>query len=504
LEDTADRGEPWQIPDSPKLAANDLLILVAAKKGLLPDISKEYIKDKSKADHLAKVLVIAQASWLILQVIMRWASKLPVTALELNTLAHSICALLVYSLWWDKPLDIQDPTLLTGACFPPLVALSWEAANVRFYEKLKYEIKYRKHLPKALGYESVVDYDVRRINVQSQSWQAVPALEGIASGPWSNALVGALKRAVSKDPVGSQFLEIRNVSPLKRVLLLEANIELFSNQATDPREAVGVLEITRASIPLEEKPGNAKNDHALQRWRLVSTIGDEYTETLQFISASIIHFNIDAGTAFPPKVVGLEYGSKEALVVHAKTNMDFWALDSGGDMKAILAFILFCLCALAYGGVHASAWNDYFPTSVERLLWRISAIIVAALGIVGMLIVVGLRFGEYLKVDMVFFPDKHPIWQNCARVCPKFIKSVISTIMDIYDYLVDSQDHWRDSVLEAMMAAVYWLIVIIFLAAIVLYCLCRSFLVIEAFISLRRLPSLAYSTPSWPQYLPHL
>ena len=396
MEDTADRGEPWQIPDSPKLAANDLLILVAAKKGLLPDISKEYIKDKSKADHLAKVLVIAQASWLILQVIMRWASKLPVTALELNTLAHSICALLVYSLWWDKPLDIQDPTLLTGACFPPLVALSWEAANVRIYEKLEYEIKYRKHLPKALGYESVVDYDVRRTNVQSQGWQAVPALEGIASGPWSNALVGALKQTYSTDPVGSQFLEIRNGKAHKRVLLLEANRKLFSNQATDPREVVGVLEMTRAGMPLEEKPGNAKNDHALQRWRLISTIGDEYTEALQFIKASIIHFTIDAGTSFPPKVVGLEYESKEALVTHAKTNMDFWAMTSGGDMKAILAFILFCLCALAYGGVHASAWNDYFPTSVERLLWRISAITVATLGIVSMLIVVGCQFSEYI------------------------------------------------------------------------------------------------------------
>jgi hypothetical protein len=38
----------------------------------------------------------------------------------------------------------------------------------------------------------------------------------------------------------------------------------------------------------------------------------------------------------------------------------------------------------------------------------------------------------------------------------------------------------------------------------VLYVFSRSFLVVEAFISLRRLPTSAYNTPSWTQYLAHL
>ena len=43
---------------------------------------------------------------------MRFAYRLPVTALELNSLAHAICALLIYALWWGKPLDISEPTML--------------------------------------------------------------------------------------------------------------------------------------------------------------------------------------------------------------------------------------------------------------------------------------------------------------------------------------------------------------------------------------------------------
>ena len=44
--------------------------------------------DKSKANTLAKALVIIQASWLLIQVIGRLIAKLPVTLLEVNTIAH--------------------------------------------------------------------------------------------------------------------------------------------------------------------------------------------------------------------------------------------------------------------------------------------------------------------------------------------------------------------------------------------------------------------------------
>jgi hypothetical protein len=44
--------------------------------------------------------------------LVRVGQALPVTLLEINTFAHSICALLVYILWWDKPLDVEQPTYL--------------------------------------------------------------------------------------------------------------------------------------------------------------------------------------------------------------------------------------------------------------------------------------------------------------------------------------------------------------------------------------------------------
>lgn len=59
-----------------------------SKFGVLPDVPVEDIKDKSKADALAKFLVLLQASWMMIQVIGRLVAKLPVTLLEVNTVAH--------------------------------------------------------------------------------------------------------------------------------------------------------------------------------------------------------------------------------------------------------------------------------------------------------------------------------------------------------------------------------------------------------------------------------
>ena len=76
------------------------------------DISKKYLQDKSKANGLAKSLVCLQASWFCVQCLVRVGQALPVTLLEINTFAHSVCALLVYILWWYKPLDVEQPTYL--------------------------------------------------------------------------------------------------------------------------------------------------------------------------------------------------------------------------------------------------------------------------------------------------------------------------------------------------------------------------------------------------------
>ena len=59
-----------------------------AKRGVIPNVAREDIEDKSKADALAKMLVLLQAAWMLLQVLGRLLAHLPVTLLEVNTVAH--------------------------------------------------------------------------------------------------------------------------------------------------------------------------------------------------------------------------------------------------------------------------------------------------------------------------------------------------------------------------------------------------------------------------------
>ena len=82
-----------------------------ARKGEIdfPDITEREIRDKSKGDVLSKGLVVIQTSWFILQCIARRVERLPITELELVTLAFAALNFITYALWWNKPLDVQCP-----------------------------------------------------------------------------------------------------------------------------------------------------------------------------------------------------------------------------------------------------------------------------------------------------------------------------------------------------------------------------------------------------------
>jgi len=69
------------------------------------------ISDKSKADGIAKLLACVQAGWVLLQCLAREIQGLPITPLESNTVAHVLNAVVMYSLWWQKPVDVARPSI---------------------------------------------------------------------------------------------------------------------------------------------------------------------------------------------------------------------------------------------------------------------------------------------------------------------------------------------------------------------------------------------------------
>jgi hypothetical protein len=70
------------------------------------------IDDKSKASGIAKSIACFQAGWTLLQCLGRLEQRLYITFLELNTAVHVIIAIVMYGIWWSKPVDVGRPIII--------------------------------------------------------------------------------------------------------------------------------------------------------------------------------------------------------------------------------------------------------------------------------------------------------------------------------------------------------------------------------------------------------
>ena len=70
-------------------------------------LTEAEIKDKGKSDWLAKSLVLLQTSWFMMQCIAQAIEHLPVTHLEIMTLAYAAMNFVIYIFWWNKPLNVN-------------------------------------------------------------------------------------------------------------------------------------------------------------------------------------------------------------------------------------------------------------------------------------------------------------------------------------------------------------------------------------------------------------
>jgi hypothetical protein len=117
------------IPNSVKerwtLTSTAMLYLSSLPEAITrtPDILVEDIRDKSKAEVIVRSMVAMQTGWFCVQFVSRVLLSLPVATLEISTAFYTICTVLTYILWRDKPLDVRTPTLVSGESFWPLRAI---------------------------------------------------------------------------------------------------------------------------------------------------------------------------------------------------------------------------------------------------------------------------------------------------------------------------------------------------------------------------------------------
>lgn len=87
------------------LSPEDVLELV--RRGHLVAPTTDELANQSKGDALSKGIAIVQTLWFIMQCIARRIEHLPVTNLEVMTLAYTVMTVAMYIVWWGKPLNIS-------------------------------------------------------------------------------------------------------------------------------------------------------------------------------------------------------------------------------------------------------------------------------------------------------------------------------------------------------------------------------------------------------------
>ena len=117
--------------------------------------------------------------------------------------------------------------------------------------------------------------------------------------------------------------------------------------------------------------------------------------------------------------------------------------------NGILAIPLFSLCPAVFGAIHVASWNIRLLSNIEQWLWRASALICLAAGIILWLFVFLLKW------------------------CDKWF--------------------WTGDTLQISIVVIP-----------LFYIIARIFMIVEVFLSLRALPASAYDSVQWSSFIPHI
>ena len=433
--DISDTKEPF-LPRSLgrlTLTISGFRFLARREPDLIPDISKEQIRDKGKANSLAKTVVCFQACWFCIQCVFRLAQKYPISLLELNVFAHAICTLLIYLLWWDKPLDVDEPTLIKGEKVYPICAmmiltnsklgalgLPWTKSYAGNNDQLRVEFS---EVPSSTTEESETvlrplfdptcaeihrQADGRNANIRIRDGGTHHGIKITFHGGWVPGYEKPWPAAIP----GNFHLE------------LDATCDRLWNLASR-----GFKKYPLSRNELWRVEWYVRQDDVIKFWYYgpIRTKWPEHEDEEENALRKRQSNSILSG-----------YGTERLEMTHR--SMFFGLLCAG----------------IFYGGLHLVAWAAPFASHSERILWRLSALSVAATGPIVAIIIAGLLFVQ--PVDT-----------------PGTLRTLGAMLLALMVFLM-----------------------------ILLYVFARAYLIVECFINIAHLPEQVYELPSWSQYVPHI
>jgi hypothetical protein len=435
---------------------------------LLPDLSKEGIRDKSKANGLAKFLVCVQAIWFIAQTVGRLATDLPISLLEMNTLLHAFCCLFIYLAWWHKPLDIEEPHVINIADDLAAKVCAWmivKDKQHRYWSAFKRDSQGKASSVSSTRLRLVYDDDLKLTEDATGNAEDPNAKmrKQIAMSRERNMKQGRLDEITRSDYTSAKMK--------KKNTLGNDCVELFSGQKVNGF----VLYDTHATKEsADSEIFTALTMIELERLRLAQCLRQEDE------AATVWHFG-DQSSLVRTEGKMLARGTSIANLSSPDAALKQWQRPKTLTPNTVL-FTGLLLAGSLYGGIHLFAWNGPFPSGIERLLWRISCLIITSpVALVLLAILTGcLMFLVWVIVE---------IFDACMP-----IKRLLRWLYGPIGTLLDTE----------IGEFFFWLIFFSILGILALvYAAARTYLVVECFINIAHLPDAVFQEPNWSQYIPH-
>lgn len=417
------------------------------------------VRDKGKADGLGKALVCCQASWMLIQCAVRKLCHLPITLIELHAILHILCAAAMYFFWWKKPLDVGEPIIVIDD--PTLgMILSVACDN---YREFRIEI-----IPSSAG---LLPTERTGIEDSSQSPLVLSWIDGEIENvifyghsgsspiPWgplrqldANRYMGTFIGGKDQFRV-SKRLQKGNFAVFRgERLVCENNFAIRCDSTTMYRRNFLTAKDLQSLLLVASDARDGKYSNYFEHTPSAIKFNKPYTHAL---------------TLPPLNIYGFSMPRWKSVI---------WPAASQHHM--------FIPLAILYGARHATAWNSYFPTPLERWFWRVGCIVIA---------ITPLTIFVYTKLTRRLI-----VRQGSVSLEPG------APALDGPSYKPFSWEAFPVSDIHEIGGGVFGLITCaLFMTLLYLYLAVRLFMTTEAFIGLRAMPQGVFETVKWEGYWPH-
>ncbi|KAF8243896.1 hypothetical protein K440DRAFT_611204 [Wilcoxina mikolae CBS 423.85] len=446
-------------------------LLEAEWMGLIRRFSIVEVGIRSKQDALAKLLVFAQALWVLVQCVSRRIQNLPISPLELHTALYIVNLMGMYGAWWQKPVDLGRPIFMSK--------MKDSTQNVG--SSTQYVEGPTQYVSIVVNQDTGPEWlegrpslsTVQRLSQIRESLGLVEDLVISGSVDGRDPIEGWRSLTTAMDETGYLIMiwgdnrEIENIEmiqtnqrkPNKRdSKILEIALREMRIGASSAHTEDGIQFTESHAAPLRKaqelvirclvnaNPEADSGSHPTWKQKLKDEISTRIDILLHTMSKSLVWNQVI-------QIPGLfnRNNSNSGLGGHQMSNtknIELWFNGSWQIRHRIILLTFVGFTGAAYGGIHALKWSEPFPTAIEQQLWQISSC-VGALGIV--------------PVVLLGIPGFSDAWITQER--PRRYFNSACVVCGVVTGLA--------------------------------FAVARTFLVIESFISLRSLPVGSFKVVKW-------